>query len=294
MSAHVQSTERQSPAINQQKIIYQTSPNLKDIFSSTSKTSDSFQTPIMNNAFMPWAAPPPGLFPFLRLPPEVRTLIYEHAFVLNIHIELAIRDENAPRLSALTPYKCQCAQHADERMAPLPRHFLALLETCTLIKREAAPILYGKNVFCFGDGLMWEPDYLFIAHRSLQRIGATNLNFIKAIGLHVDALPNVIARDYTAPPGVWPAWRIPAPYPQGELVRYIAAMCPRIDTIYLGDIGRLKTWDKEHGAHIASVRGHDEMAQVVWEFHPHRHRLLRATSTRSQSEPPQPRRLACL
>ncbi|KAI6779759.1 uncharacterized protein J7T54_005789 [Emericellopsis cladophorae] len=209
----------------------------------------------MNNAFTPWAAPPPVIFPFLRLPAEVRNMIYEHVFILDVHIELAIRDDNATHLSASSPYKCHCAQHADERKA-VSHHFLALLEACRLTKREAAPILYGKNVFCFGDWRVWKPGNLAIAHRTLQRIGATNLNFIKAIALHVDALPSVIARDYTVPPGTWPAWRIPAPYPQGDLVRYIAAMCPRIDTIYLGHIDRLTAWvnllDMQH--HEVGIR----------------------------------------
>ncbi|KAK0508044.1 hypothetical protein JMJ35_009933 [Cladonia borealis] len=116
-----------------------------------------------------------------KLPPQVRTIIWEHLIGrkrTTLRIIRYPRTKLFSRCKLHTWLSCdyQCVWRAIfqmergvDRWWPYPSHLTSLLRTCRLILPEALDAIYGSNVFYFHPGEFWAAHKHFAPH-SFERL----------------------------------------------------------------------------------------------------------------------------
>ncbi|KAF2164304.1 hypothetical protein M409DRAFT_25183 [Zasmidium cellare ATCC 36951] len=86
-------------------------------------------------------------FPFLKLPPELRELVYEHLLVHKLlKIGLLCKRNGKPKAFATSN---EAPDYGNGREGLFGEFDPAVLRVSRLIHNEALPIIYGKNTFFF-------------------------------------------------------------------------------------------------------------------------------------------------
>jgi hypothetical protein len=106
------------------------------------------------------------VFPFMKLPGEIRNMVYENSLVLPRPIDFwPIIPDDAPRGTDHLTVLRQDVKHINT----------ALMQVCRQVNHEATPILYAKNRFRFSDRGGWT-----ILDGFLWHIGP-NVNFLTSL-----------------------------------------------------------------------------------------------------------------
>lgn len=98
------------------------------------------------------------IFPFQKLPPEIRNTVYGYALVHEVPIRVRVRTAG-PKIAAAIQVKASLYTR-DQRGRQRENQMIwvsfagergtGLLRTNKIISKEALPVLYGQNTFSFG------------------------------------------------------------------------------------------------------------------------------------------------